>query len=109
MKRRNQSSDIYFIENIPKTSKNARHVLQCDFFLKSIPVVLEYLVVYGSQLTSKVGSHHLHYCEDIFFHLSQFMTTFTFEQCLSFWLLFKLAKKLRCAALMLVGPSKISD
>ena len=48
-----------------------------------------------SQPTSKVGSHRLHYYEDIFFHLSQFMTKFTFEQCLSFWLLFKLAKKLR--------------
>ena len=30
-----QSSDIYFIENIPKTSKNAAHVLQCEFFLKA--------------------------------------------------------------------------
>ena len=53
----------------------------------------EYLVFYGSQPTSKVGSHHLHWFEDILFHLSQFMTKFTFEQCLSFWLLFKLAKK----------------
>ena len=34
-KKWNQSSDIYFIENIPKTSKNAAHVLQCDFFLKA--------------------------------------------------------------------------
>ena len=31
----NQSGDIYFIENIPKTSKNAVHVLQCEFFLKA--------------------------------------------------------------------------
>ena len=31
----NQSGDIYFIENIPKTSKNAAHVLQCEFFLKA--------------------------------------------------------------------------
>ena len=52
----------------------------------------EYLVVYGSQPASKVGSHRLHYCEDIFFHLSKFMTKFTFEQCLLFWLLFKLAR-----------------
>ena len=34
-KKWNQSSDIYFIENIPKTSKNAAHVLQCEFFLKA--------------------------------------------------------------------------
>ena len=47
----------------------------------------------SSQPTSKVGSHHLHYCEAIFFHLSQFKVTLTFEQCFSFWLLFKLAKK----------------
>ena len=31
----NQSGDIYFIENIPKTSENAAHVLQCEFFLKA--------------------------------------------------------------------------
>ena len=31
----NQSSDICFIENIPKTSKNAAHVLPWEFFLKS--------------------------------------------------------------------------
>ena len=55
----------------------------------------EYLIVYGSQLTSKVGSHQLYYCEDILFHLSQFMTKFTFEQCFSFQWLFKLAKKSR--------------
>ena len=34
-KKWNQSCDIYFIENIPKTSKNAAHVLQCEFFLKA--------------------------------------------------------------------------
>ena len=33
------------------------------------------------------------YCQDNFFHLSQFMTKFTFEQCLFFCLLFNLAKK----------------
>ena len=32
-----------------------------------------------SQPTSKVGSHRLHYYEDIFFHLSQFMTKFNFK------------------------------
>ena len=53
----------------------------------------EYLVLYGSQPASNVGSHRLHYCEDIFFHFSQFLTKFTFEQiCLLFWLLFKLAR-----------------
>ena len=31
----NQSGDIYFIENIPKTSENAAHILQCEFFLKA--------------------------------------------------------------------------
>ena len=31
-KQRNQNSDIYFTENIPKTSKNASHVLECEFF-----------------------------------------------------------------------------
>ena len=31
----NQSGDIYFIENIPKTSENAAHVLQCEFSLKA--------------------------------------------------------------------------
>ena len=36
-KQRNQSSDFYFIENIPKTSKNAAHVLQWEFFLKAPP------------------------------------------------------------------------
>ena len=49
----------------------------------------EYLVVYGSQPASKVGSHRLHY---IFFHPSKFMTKFTFEHCLLLWLLFKLAR-----------------
>ena len=49
----------------------------------------EYLVVYGSQPASKVGSQRLDY---IFFHLFQFMTKFTFERCLLFWLLFKLAR-----------------
>ena len=34
-KKWNQSSDIYFIENIPKASKNTAHVLQCEFFLKA--------------------------------------------------------------------------
>ena len=34
-KKWNQSGDIYFIENIPKTSENAAHVLQCEFFLKA--------------------------------------------------------------------------
>ena len=32
-KQRNQNSDIYFTENIPKTSKNAADVLECEFFL----------------------------------------------------------------------------
>ena len=31
-KQRNQNSDIYFTENIPKTSKNASHVLECECF-----------------------------------------------------------------------------
>ena len=31
-KQRNQNSDIYFTENIPKTSRNASHVLECEFF-----------------------------------------------------------------------------
>ena len=57
--------------------------------------VHDFMCATSSQPTSKVGSHHLHYCEAIFFHLSQFMVTLTFEQCLSFWLLFKLAKKSR--------------
>ena len=30
-KQRNQNSDIYFTENIPKTSKNASHVIECEF------------------------------------------------------------------------------
>ena len=30
-KQRNQNSDIYFTENIPKTSKNAADVLECEF------------------------------------------------------------------------------
>ena len=34
-KKWNQSGDIYFIENIPKTSEIAAHVLQCKFFLKA--------------------------------------------------------------------------
>ena len=34
-KKWNQSGDIYFIENIPKTSEIAAHVLQCEFFLKA--------------------------------------------------------------------------
>ena len=34
-KQRNQNSDIYFTENIPKTSKNASHVLECEFFWKA--------------------------------------------------------------------------
>ena len=32
-KQRNQNSDIYFTEYIPKTSKNAADVLECEFFL----------------------------------------------------------------------------
>ena len=32
-KQRNQNSDIYFTENIPKTSKNAADVSECEFFL----------------------------------------------------------------------------
>ena len=32
-KQRNQNSDIYFTENIPKTSKNAADVLECEFLL----------------------------------------------------------------------------
>ena len=90
------------LKNIPKTTNNAAHVLPVwrEFVLhcKSIPVGLNWkniLFFYGSQPTSKVGSHRLHYCEDILFHLSQFMTKFTFEQCLSLRLLFKLAKKSR--------------
>ena len=34
-KQRNQNSDIYFTENIPKTSKNASHVLECECFWKA--------------------------------------------------------------------------
>ena len=29
----NRSNDVYPIENIPKTSKNAARILQCEFFL----------------------------------------------------------------------------
>ena len=32
-KQRNQNSDIYFTENIPKISKNAADVSECEFFL----------------------------------------------------------------------------
>ena len=32
-KQRNQNSDFYFTENIPKTSKNAADVLECEFLL----------------------------------------------------------------------------
>ena len=67
----------------PKPAKTLHMSYNVNFSEKhpcSIPLK-EYLVVYGSQPTSKVGSHRLHYCENIFFHLSQFMIKFTFEKC----------------------------
>ena len=54
----------------------------------------EYLVICGSQPTSKVKAVIVCtiYCENIFIHLSHFMTKFTFEQCHFFWLLFRLSR-----------------
>ena len=81
-KKWNQSSDLFHW----KYSQNQQKCCTC------LTMWIFLNVVHGSQPASKEGSHRLHYCEDIFFHLSQFVTKFTFEQCLLFWLLFKLAR-----------------
>ena len=75
-----------------KYSQNQQKYCACLTIKHPCSIQLKEYLVYGTQSASKAGSHCLHYCEVISFHLCQLMTKFTFEQCLQIWLLFKLAR-----------------
>ena len=62
-KQRNQTVMFISLKIFPQPAKMLPASLQCEFFLKAPCSIQlkEYLVVYGSQPTSKVGSHRLHY------------------------------------------------